>query len=365
MKIIKFLIYQVDLPLKEGPYNFASGKNVSTFDSTILQVKTDVGIEGFGEVCPLGSQYLPSYAEGVRTGLKKLLPHLIGENPLNINQINDLMDYLLKGHPYVKSAVDMACWDILGKHAKLPVCTLLGGRYGESIVLYRALSQKSPTEMAHDVNDVYKHYKKFQLKLGGDVQTDIDRIKACTKDNENITFVCDANTGWLPYEAMRFVEAVKDLNVCVEQPCATYDECVSVRNHTNKPFILDENIDCIDMLIRTIKDHTADIVNLKISKFGGLTRVKQARDLCVSYGIAMTIEDTWGSDIVTAAIAHLAHSTPEKYRFSSTDFNSYNSVSIADGAPCVSDGYMKASTEHGLGIYPKFDVLGSPSFIIE
>merc|ERR1711931_371662 len=144
-------------------------------------------------------------------------------------------------------------------------------------------------------------------------------------------------------------------NVCIEQPCATYDECMSVRKHTNKPFILDENIDNIDMLIRAIKDHAADIVNLKISKFGGLTRVKQARDLCVSYGIAMTIEDTWGSDIVTAAIAHLAHSTPEKYRFSSTDFNSYHSVNIADGAPQVSNGCMKASDEPGLGIHPRFD----------
>ena len=53
-----------------------------------------------------------------------------------------------------------------------------------------------------------------------------------------------------------------------------------------------------------------DVVNLKISKLGGLTKARQARDLCVSLGIAMTLEDSWGGDIVTAAIAHLAHSTP-------------------------------------------------------
>ena len=73
-----------------------------------------------------------------------------------------------------------------------------------------------------------------------------------------------------------------------------------------------------------------DVVNIKISKLGGLTRARQVRDLCVSLGIAMTIEDSWGGDIVTAAISHLAHSTPTEFLFTSTDFNSYVTVSIAD-----------------------------------
>jgi L-alanine-DL-glutamate epimerase-like enolase superfamily enzyme len=101
------------------------------------------------------------------------------------------------------------------------------------------------------------------------------------------------------------------------------------------------------------------VVNLKISKLGGLTRTKQARDLCVSMGIAMTLEDSWGGDITTAAIAHLAHSTPEEFRFTSTDFNSYVTVSTADGAPQRAHGYMSASRDPGLGITPKPDVLGS------
>ena len=87
------------------------------------------------------------------------------------------------------------------------------------------------------------------------------------------------------------------------------------------------------MLLRGKADLAMDVVNLKISKLGGLTKTKQARDLCVCMGIAMTLEDSWGGDITTAAIAHLAHSTPEEFRFTSTDFNSYVTVSTADGAP--------------------------------
>ena len=101
-----------------------------------------------------------------------------------------------------------------------------------------------------------------------------------------------------------------------------------------------------------------DVVNIKISKFGGLTKARQARDLCVSLGVAMTIEDSWGGDIVTAAISHLAHSTPSELLFTTTDFNSYVTVSFADGAPHRINGRMSASTQPGLGVTPKFDVLG-------
>ena len=95
-------------------------------------------------------------------------------------------------------------------------------------------------------------------------------------------------------------------------------------------------IDSLDVLLRGHADLAMDVVNIKISKFGGLTKARQARDLCVSLGIAMTIEDSWGGDIVTAAIAHLAHSTPPEFLFTATDFNSYVTVSIADGARSAS-----------------------------
>ena len=108
-----------------------------------------------------------------------------------------------------------------------------------------------------------------------------------------------------------------------------------------------------------------DVVNIKISKFGGLTKARQARDLCVSMGIAMTIEDSWGGDIATAAIAHLAHSTPTDLLFTTTDFNSYVTVSTATGAPQRVNGRMAASTLPGLGITPRMDVLGKPLVIVE
>ena len=360
MKIARIFAHRVELPLVEGSYKWSGGKSVSVFDSTIVGVETDCGLIGYGEVCPLGPFYLPAYAEGVRAGLRELGPHLIGFDPRELSKLNHRMDAALKGHPYVKSGIDIACWDLLGQATGLPVCVLMGGRFGESIRLYRAISQVAPDEMAKNVK-AYRDqgYTRFQLKVGGDPDTDIERIRAVRAMLlPSDRLVADANTGWTQHEAMRVVRGVQDIDVYIEQPCLTYEECLAVRRNTSHPFVLDENIDSLEMLLRGKADLAMDVVNLKISKLGGLTKTKQARDLCVSMGIAMTLEDSWGGDITTAAIAHLAHSTPEEYRFTSTDFNSYVTVSTATGAPQRENGFMRASTAPGLGVVPRGEVIG-------
>jgi L-alanine-DL-glutamate epimerase-like enolase superfamily enzyme len=362
MRIKRIAAYQVDLPLHEGSYKWSGGKSVEVFDATVVGVVTDDGRSGFGEVCPLGPFYLPAFAAGARAGIGELSTSLIGEDPTALGPINRLMDRALLGHPYVKSAIDMACWDILGQVAGLPVCELLGGRYGRDFVLYRAISQEAPDEMAAKVAGYRAEgYRRFQLKVGSDVETDVARIRAVGEvlDAGDI-LVADANTGWLPHEAARVVRGVRDVDVYIEQPCATYEECLSIRRRTDHPFVLDENIDGIPILLRGHADQAMDVVNIKISKFGGLTKARQARDLCIELGIAMTIEDSWGGDIITAAIAHLAHSTPPQFLFTATDFNSYVTVSTAAGAPQRKRGRLSASTIPGLGITPRTEVLGDP-----
>src|SRR3954453_9602494 len=167
MKITRIRAYRVELPLAEGSYKWSGGKEVRVFDSTVVAVETDAGLTGHGEVCPLGPFYLPAYAAGVRAGIAELGPHLLGEDPTELGRLNRLMDAALKGHPYVKSGIDMACWDILGQAAGLPVCELLGGRYGADVHAYRAISQDTPDAMAENVAGYRREgYRKFQLKVG-------------------------------------------------------------------------------------------------------------------------------------------------------------------------------------------------------
>ena len=360
MKISAIHVYQVDLPLVEGRYSWSEGKYVEVFDSTVVELLTDDGQSGFGEVCPLGPFYLPAFGAGARAGIGELAATLIGQDPTAIGPINQLMDRALLGHPYVKSAIDMACWDLLGKACEKSVCDLFGGKFGESVALYRAISQRPADEMAENVAAHRADgYTKFQLKVGGRPADDIERIHAAADvltDGEIL--VADANTGWRVDDAIRVANAVRDRDVYIEQPCRSYEHCLTVRRRTTLPFILDENITNIEALMRGHNDGAMDVINLKISKVGGLTKARQIRDLCVTLNLPMTIEDSWGGDIITAAIAHLAHSTPEAMRFSAMDFNSYVSVQNATGAPQRVDGHMVASDEPGLGIEPDMDVLG-------
>jgi L-alanine-DL-glutamate epimerase-like enolase superfamily enzyme len=292
---------------------------------------------------------------------------LIGLDPTQLGIINQRMDQAMRGHPYVKSAIDMACWDLLGKASGLSVATLLGGSYSGDFALYRAISQDSPNAMAESIAKYRAEgYTKFQLKVGGNPDVDIERITTCAGQLQTgDVLIADANTGWKQHEALRIAHAVRDIDVYIEPPCMSYEECLTVRQHTNRPFVLDEVIDGLSMVLRTVGDHAADVINLKISKVGGLTKARQIRDLCVASGIALTIEDTWGGDIITAAIAALAHSTPTDFLFSATDFNSYVTVSTAEGAPQRNHGRLAASSKPGLGIEPRMDVLGQAAFTVK
>jgi L-alanine-DL-glutamate epimerase-like enolase superfamily enzyme len=197
----------------------------------------------------------------------------------------------------------MACWDILGKVTNQPITTLLGGRFGEDFPLYRAISQEEPSRMAEMVAKYRAEgYEKFQLKVGGVPNVDISRIKQCRAalQPEDV-LVADANTGWAQHQALRVADAIRSIDVYLEQPCATYEECLVVRRHTDKPFVLDEIMDNLSIISKGVYEQAMDIVNLKISRVGGLTKAREIRDYCIRSGIALTIEDTWGGDIVTAA----------------------------------------------------------------
>lgn len=361
MKISGIKLYKVSLPMKEGAYSW-SNQSFAAFDTTVVRVETDDGIYGVGEICPLGPAYLPAYAEGARTGIMTMAPGLMGLDPCQIGAINSAMDRLLKGHPYVKSAVDIACWDILGKVTGQPVYTLLGGLQQDRVRLFKVVSRADPDAMAERL-DAYQDqgFRQFQMKVGADPDTDIQRIrKVVARLRPGNRLAADANCGWRQHDAVRVVSAVSDLSLYIEQPCETYEECRVVRDHSNHPMILDECMDSLQAVLRGARERAMDAVNLKISRMGGLTKARTIRDLCLGLGIIMTIEDTWGGEIADAAIAHLAHSTPSDMHFQSSAFHEYATHPIAEGGPVIKDGYMAMAGAPGLGVEPDWKLLGKP-----
>jgi len=365
-------IHRIDLPLREGGYSWADQRH-SAFDSTVVIVETDAGVTGAGETCPLGSTYLAAYPEGARTGIARLARDLIGLDPTGTDVIADAMDRSLKGHPYAKSAIDAACWDIAGKVAGRPVYDLLGGARQDRVRLFKVVSRQDPGLMAERAQQYLADgYTRLQVKVGEDPDVDVRRLRrVAAAMTPGAIMDADANCGWRQHDAIRIAGAIDGIaaehgiGVYLEQPCPSYEECLAVRRATRLPFVLDECMDTLPAILRGWRDGAMDLINLKINRFGGLTRARLVRDLCLQLGIGMTIEDSWGGEIATAAIAHLAQSTPAAFHFQSSAFHEYHDVAIADGAPEVEGGWMRASSRPGLGVEPNMDRLGPPVAVVE
>jgi len=346
-----------------GDYVMSGGRVVRDLDSTVVRVTTEDGAEGFGEVCPLGPRYLAAHAEGARAALRELAPAVLGTAVENLAAVNRALDRALAGHAYAKSAVDIACWDAFGKTVGLPVHELLGGMLSERFPLYFAVPLGSVDEMA----DFVAHRRRegvhrFQLKVGADPLADVERTQRVVEQTgDEDVVVADANGGWVLQDAVVAARGLDNLpRVFLEQPCATLDECLIVRRRTTLPFVLDESIYDVPTLLRAYEAKAMEAVNLKISKVGGLTAARQIRDLAQSLGLRLTIEDTWGGDLVTAAVAHLAASTRPETLFTVSFMNDWTNEHIAGYRPRSDGGYGSPSEGPGLGVEVDVAALGQP-----
>jgi L-alanine-DL-glutamate epimerase-like enolase superfamily enzyme len=362
VRIVRLVAYQLAEPFREGGYGVAGGPPASSFDSTVVALHTDEGLVGWGETAQLGTTYDPAFAAGARAALSELAPVLLGLDPVQMQRVALTLDRALKGHPYAKSASDMACWDLAGKVCARPLCELLGGRFGESVELYRPVQADEPGRMAERAAAfVASGYRRIQVKVGGDPVVDAARVGAVRRAvGSDVVLFADANGGWSVGDARRFLLLLDDPAVTIEQPCATLEECARLRPGCRHPVVLDESIDSLEALLRAHASGVADGVTIKLARVGGITRARLIRDAAVALRIPVTIEDTGGSDIDTAATAHLSLSTPEELRLHTVDFANWVTVSNADGLPPVREGRLFAPEGAGLGVEPRLDVLGQP-----
>lgn len=362
LRIESIHVYSLALPLTR-PYRVSGGRlYVERMDSVIVALQTDQGLVGWGEACPFGNTYLPAFAAGIHAGIGVIAPDLLGEDPLHIDRINQRMDQSLAGHGYVKSALDMACWDLLGKASGLPLHTLLGGRFSDSGDLLGVFANDTPEAMVADMRGLRAAgYRFFSPKIGGDVALDLDRIRAIRAElRPGETLTLDANRAWLPDQAVQIMNAVDDAGVYFEQPCETLEQCRAVRRLTCQPMILDECIHSFDDLLLAQRDGIAQAINIKIGRVGGLSQARRMRDFCVATGLRMNIEETGGTVIAGTAAIHLAVATPPRFRLASSDSTRLHSVVPASGGYTFIDGRALAPTAPGLGIQVLPEVLGSP-----
>lgn len=357
-------LYRQWQPFRDGTYRCSGGRSAEGFDSTIVEISSRDGFVGYGEMAPLGSFYDPAFAEGARAAMRELAPTLLDHDAAGIEALNRRMDLLLKGHPYAKSAIDMALWDLVGRRSGLSLASMTGGSESSSLPLYRSLAQEAPDAMAARARKyIAEGYRRLQVKVGLDVDEDIARLEAVRGAVPAGTVLfCDANGSWGTAETRRFLMATRDIDYALEQPCASYDENLAIRRLCERPLVLDETIDSVDVLLRAIADGLVDGITIKLARVGGLTKAKLLRDIAIAKNLKITIEDTGGAQIDTAAYSGLLLSTPEGLRQHTVDFHNWVTVANARADFRIADGTMTLPDGPGLGIEVDVEALGEPIF---
>lgn len=369
MRITRIAVYRMDLPLNE-PYVYSGGRlRVEGLDSTFVRIDTDAGLSGWGEGCPWGHDYLPAHGPGVRAGLETLAPALIGQDPRSIGHVNRLMDARLPGHPYAKSAPDIACWDILGQACGMPLWQLLGGETARRVHVNSSIATGTPEEMIARIEQARaKGYRTHSAKLGGGAaQPDIERIEAISAaltPAESVTY--DINRAWTPALALQVLNSVSDAASWVEQPCESLEQCAWVAGKVRQPVLLDECLHGFGDHLRAWRLSACAGLKIKPNRLGGLAKCLQARDFALAVGWKMHIEDCGGSVLADTAAIHLASATPPENLMDSWLCHYHLALDPAPGQGARNHAGAAAPPDApGLGVVPDADMLGEPVRVYE
>lgn len=362
MKISEIHIYQKHQTIVDGPY-VMSTMTLTSIDATIVKIVTDTGLQGWGEVSPLGPAYQPQHALGARAALCHLAPSLIGQSALQPLLLMRHMNDQLNGHNYAKAAIDIAIMDIIGKYHKLPISELLGGTVRTELPAYFAVSKGAPDEVARKAKDKMEQgYKRLQIKSGGrEVAQDIETLhKVKEQVGNKVRLVVDANRGMTTSQAMQLSLACRDIPFVLEQPCNTMEEVAAIRPQIGHPVALDENIEGVNDLIRALSMNACDALGLKITRIGGLNAMATMRDICEARNLPHTCEDSWGGDILSAAILQVAATVKPKMLEAVWTAGNYIEEHYDPDNPVRSvDAVFTLPSGHGLGVNPREDRIGT------
>lgn len=334
----------------------------SAFDSLIVALDTNEGLTGWGEMAVLSAVYGDAFAAGAHAGVAELAPLVLGGDPTQPRAMLATLDDAMRGQPYVKSALDMACWDAAARAAGRPLYETLGGRHGAAVPLYNVVTVSGiddAVRLARELVD--EGYLRLQVKVGTDPYVDAERLAAVRDAVGNgIVLYADANGGFTTADARRFLRATRGVEYVFEQPCRTYAECASLRSACDRPLVLDESIVQLEDLLRAHRDGVADGITIKLQRVGGVTRAVLLRDVASELGLEVTVEDAGGASLVTSAIVHVGLGTSEHWRAHTCDFHTWVAIDHGTGLPARSQGAQAPPAGPGLGIDVDVGALGDP-----
>ncbi len=323
MKITHVESYAVRIPLKPiRQMKSALGQHLVS-DYLLVRLGTDAGVEGVGEATVMARWSGETVWSAKALVDRVLAPLVIGRDPAAIEELDALMDRAAAHNWFTKSAVEMACWDILGKQAGKPVYELLGGPCRDRTIRCRFSMGAYDLDRARQVaaDRVAAGFDTIKVKVGGRVEDDVARVRAVREvigPDRHLTI--DANCGWDAVTAIAAVNAMREQQVeLTEQPTpdGDYAAIARVRRETQPPVMADDMCFNLVHAQELIRHEGCDVISVYPGKNGGIRKSKVIVDFAAAHGVGCSIGSNLEWDVATAAMGHLVLACPnmqvEKY----------------------------------------------------
>jgi L-Ala-D/L-Glu epimerase len=320
MIIEKIETFRSAVPLTK-PFKTAL-RTVTVAEAIFVKISCDSGISGWGEAPPtlvITGDSLASIESAINDVLK---PFLLKKNLLNYEAIFQGLKTAMVGNSSAKAAVDMALYDCISQNCHLPLYQFLGG-YRNEIETDFTVSVNSPEEMGEDAAAYAADgFNVLKVKVGiGEIATDIARIKEIRRRVGNsVKIRLDANQGWKPKDAVRAIRKMEDLGLdieLVEQPVKADDICglKQVTDSVNTLIMADESVFTPKQAFEIITRRSADLINIKLMKSGGIHQAQMINQLAEAAGMECMVGSMIETRLGITAAAHFAASKKNITRY--------------------------------------------------
>ncbi|WP_445490685.1 dipeptide epimerase [Niallia sp. 03133] len=354
MIITKVETFRVAVPLIK-PFKTAL-RTVTVADSILVKISCDNGVIGWGEAPPtivITGESLNSIESAIQQVFK---PYLLTKNILSLESLLQGIQTILIGNSSAKAAIDMALYDCFAQYCNMPLYQLLGG-HKDKIETDFTVSVNGPEEMGEDaVSYVKQGFNVLKVKVGKDeINTDVDRIREIRRRiGSEIKIRLDANQGWKPKEAITAIRKMEDLGLnieLVEQPVKAYDidGLKKVTDAVDTFIMADEAVFTPKQAFEVLKTRSADMINIKLMKSGGIYQAQIINHLAEVSGMECMVGSMIETKLGITAAAHFAASKKNITRY---DFDAPLMLAhdIVDGGIKYDGKVITLSQGSGLGI---------------
>jgi L-alanine-DL-glutamate epimerase-like enolase superfamily enzyme len=358
LKITKIEVKLVRMPMRTFTDAYAS---YSTGQFALITIETDEGITGYGEspsTVTVGfyGETLDTVATSIR---KSLAPALIGEDPENVGELVSAMN-LAQGYSFIaKTGLNLALYDLVGKAFKIPASTLLGGTRRSRIRAASEIGITSAKEMVKEAQRLVNlGFEVIKLKAGKDMEEEMKGLKGIRAAlGSNVELRVDPNAGWSRRDALSAAEIMTKYEVSyLEQPLPRWDleGLAMVRKQTGMQIMVDESVWDPHDVVRVAKAEAADIINIKITKTGGLTTALEVYNTAKAFGISCVIGTELESCVALGAKLQIASAMEDlPYACEYTEL-AFQQLAINEQIK-LDHGYLEVPKGNGLGVSPKLD----------